>query len=82
MCTLLRNKTIENKPSPILENEVEIDEVYVVSGHKGNSEAVKKNRQPRCRRLKGKRGRGTAAADKVPVLGMIQRDWSSCIKDA
>ena len=42
MCNTLRSKTVELKPSPILENEVEIDEVYIVSGHKGNSEAVKK----------------------------------------
>jgi transposase-like protein len=42
MCNTLRSKTVELKPSPILENEVEIDEVYIVSGHKGNSQAVKK----------------------------------------
>ena len=43
MCTELRSKTVELKQSPALEGEVEIDEVYVVSGHKGNSQAVKKN---------------------------------------
>jgi transposase-like protein len=42
MCNTLRSKTVELKPSPILENEVEIDEVYIISGHKGNSQAVKK----------------------------------------
>jgi len=30
-------------------------------------------REPRRRRVKGKRGRGTAASDKPPILGMIQR---------
>lgn len=58
----------------ILEGEVEIDEVYIVAGHKGNSAAVAaKGREGRRRRLKGAPGRGTAATDKPPVLGMIQR---------
>ncbi|MFZ2449191.1 MAG: DDE transposase, partial [Methylovulum miyakonense] len=29
-------------------------------------------RKPRCRRLQGARGRGTAATEKPPVFGMIQ----------
>jgi transposase-like protein len=48
--------------------------VYVVAGHKGQSEMVKKsNREGRRRRLKGKRGRGTAATEKPPIFGMVQR---------
>ncbi|WP_300988985.1 IS1595 family transposase [Thiocapsa sp.] len=36
---------IESKQSlPVLDGEVEADEVYVVAGHKGNPEAVKKKR--------------------------------------
>jgi transposase-like protein len=47
---------------------VECDEVYSVSGHKGFPEKVKEaKRSPRCRRLKGSRGRGTLAADKPPI---------------
>lgn len=42
MTSILRNKTFEKKPEVILSGEVECDEVYVVSGHKGNPEAVKK----------------------------------------
>lgn len=53
---------------------MECDEVYIVAGHKGQPSAVAAaGRAPRCRRLKGARGRGTAATDKPPVLGMIAR---------
>lgn len=63
----------QKKPA-VLSEEVEFDEVYVVAGHKGQPEMVKKsNREGRRRRLKGKRGRGTAASDKPPILGMVQR---------
>ena len=34
---------------------------------------LKKGRAARKRRLKGPRGRGTAATDKPPIFGMIQR---------
>ncbi|HLA44229.1 MAG TPA: IS1595 family transposase [Aggregatilineales bacterium] len=65
---LLRKKTVQ------LRDEVEFDEVYVVAGHKGQPDKVqKKGRQGRRRRLKGQRGRGTAANEKPPILGMIQR---------
>lgn len=61
-------KTVE------LRDEVEFDEVYVVAGHKGQPDNVrKKGRQGRRRRLKGQRGRGTAANEKPPIFGMIQR---------
>jgi transposase-like protein len=58
----------------VLVGEIECDEVYVVAGHKGNPEAVaKKGRPGRRRRLKGKRGRGTLADEKPPILGILQR---------
>ncbi len=54
---------------------VEIDELYVVAGHKGQPKKVaQKGRKARRRRLKGKRGRGTKENEKPPVLGMMQRD--------
>ncbi len=57
-----------------LSGEVECDEVYGVAGHKGHPEIVAQQGRPgRRRRLKGKRGRGTLAAEKPPILGMIQR---------
>lgn len=53
---------------------MESDEVYIVAGHKGQPDEVRKaEREPRCRRLKGAPGRGTAATDKPPVLGLIAR---------
>ena len=42
MTTQLREGVQENKPEPSLSGEVECDEVYVVAGHKGNPDAVKK----------------------------------------
>lgn len=57
-----------------LSGQVELDEVYVVAGHKGQpAEVEAAGRPPRRRRLKGARGRGTAAKDKPPILGMIER---------
>jgi transposase-like protein len=74
MTSLLGEGVYEKKPKVTLSGEVEIDELYVIAGHKGNPEAVKKKRRKGSRRrLKGKRGRGTAQDDKPPILGMIQR---------
>jgi len=42
MVQLLRQGVVDRRPVVALEGEVEIDEVYVVAGHKGNPEAVKK----------------------------------------
>ena len=54
--------------------EVECDELYLVAGHKGQPEKVRKaGRKARCRRLKGARGRGTLATEKPPIFGLIQR---------
>lgn len=42
MAQVLRSGVVENKPQTPLSGEVECDEVYVVAGHKGHPEAVKK----------------------------------------
>jgi hypothetical protein len=42
MASILRSGVVEKKPEIKLSGEVECDEVYVVAGHKGNPEAVKK----------------------------------------
>jgi transposase-like protein len=42
MTTQLRKGVTQKRPEVCLEGEVECDEVYVVAGHKGNPEAVKK----------------------------------------
>ena len=58
----------------VLSGEVESDECYQVAGQKGQPSKVKqRNRKPRRRKLKGKRGRGTSADEKNPILGLVQR---------
>jgi transposase-like protein len=42
MTTLLREGVVRRKPEVELSGEVECDEVYVVAGHKGHPEAVRK----------------------------------------
>ena len=41
-----RKGIVERRPPVVLEGEVECDEVYVVAGHKGHPEAVKKKAGP------------------------------------
>jgi transposase-like protein len=64
-----------------LSGKVEADEVYITAGHKGHPAIVaSENRKGRRRKLKGKRGRGTLAEEKPPVLGMIQRNGEVAIQ--
>ena len=42
MTQQLRSGIVDKKPEIILKGEVECDEVYVVAGHKGQPDAVKK----------------------------------------
>ena len=46
MTTHLRQGLVAKAPPVVLSGEVEIDEVYVNAGHKGNPAAVKKNAAP------------------------------------
>jgi transposase-like protein len=46
MIQRLRQGIVERRPPVVLEGEVECDEVYVVAGHKGHPEAVKKREAP------------------------------------
>jgi len=65
---------VVKKPIPQLNEEVEVDEIYVVAGHKGHPEVVaQKGREGRKRRLKGRRGRGTMEGEKPPIVGFVQR---------
>jgi transposase-like protein len=43
MTTTLRNGIVAQEPNVVLEGTVECDEVYVVAGHKGHPDSVKKN---------------------------------------
>ena len=64
-----------------MSGEVEADEVYVVAGHKGHPEIVRKlGRNGRPRRLKGARGRGTLDKEKPPIFGLLQRDGDVVIQ--
>jgi len=64
-----------------LSNEVECDEAYVIAGHKGQPEVVKKKgRKGRRRRLRGKCGRGTVEKERPPVFGMMQRGGQVVLK--
>ena len=67
MTEQLRSGLVAKIPSVTLDGEVEVDEVYIVAGHKGNPAAVaKKSRPGRRRRLKGAPGRGTLEKEKPP----------------
>jgi len=46
MAEVLRTGIVEKKPAAVLSGEVECDEDYVVAGHKGQPEAVKKRDGP------------------------------------
>ena len=74
MTAQLRTGIVVKKPEVRLTGEVECDEMYLITGHKGQPEVVKsKGRKGRRRRLKAKPGRGTLAKEKPPIFGMIQR---------
>src|SRR4051812_28683795 len=70
----LRHGLVSRAPAAQLHGEVEVDEVYIVAGHKGQpAEVEKKGRPGRRRRLQSAPGRGTLAKDKPPILGLIAR---------
>ncbi len=81
MTSQLRQGIVNKKEPVLLEGEVEFDEVYVVAGHKGQPDEVKKKgRKGRRNRIKGSRGRGTLEKEKPPIFGMIQRGGEVAIK--
>ena len=81
MTTCLREGVTDRKPETVLKGEVESDEIYIVAGHKGHAESVKKKgREGRRNRLKGARGRGTLEKEKPPVIGLIERGGDVVIR--
>lgn len=62
------------------EKEVEIDEMDLLSGHKGQSEEIKKPKKTQKRCLKGGRGRSASKSEKLLVLGMVQRDGQMVLR--
>ena len=75
-----REGFVERKPEVTLSSEVECDEVYVVAGHKGHPEAVRKRAARPEEAAKGAPGRGTLAKEKPPIFGMIQRSGEVMIR--
>ena len=74
-------KALSSKKPAHLSGEIEADEVYIVAGHKGHPEIVAQlGREGRCRRLKGKRGRGPLADEKPPILSLLQRTGEVVIR--
>jgi hypothetical protein len=73
MTTALREGVVLRKPEVTLSGEVECDQVYVVAGHKGHPEAVRKRATRPAEAPEGAPGRGTLAKEKPPIFGMIQR---------
>ena len=71
MTGTLRGDVTVKKPKAKLKREAEIDEVYIVACHKGNPEAVKKDRKGRCNRLKGARGRDTLPSPCIVILNQV-----------
>ncbi len=70
----------KKKHSIQLSGEVEADECYIVAGQKGQPRKVEqRGRVGRRRRLSGKRGRGTSADEKNPVLALVERGGSLCL---
>lgn len=70
MVRRLRENLYLTASSVSLKGVVELDEVYVTAGLKGKKCL---RRRPRIRGLK-RRGRGTYAVDKPPILGVVERD--------
>lgn len=76
MCTAIRDTIFARQMArPItLCGAVEVDEVYLVAGHKGYPGIVEaEGRAGRRRKLRGARGRGTLAKECPPVVGLVER---------
>ena len=81
MTIRIRTEIMKKTPEIILDGTIEIDEAYVVAGHKGNPDVVSGlGRRGRRNRLKGARGRGTLAREKPPVFGMLKRGGCAVIR--
>lgn len=81
MTSQLRSGIVQKKPEVVLDEEVEMDEVYIVAGFKGQPDKVaQKQRKGRRRRLKGNPGRGTLEKEKPPIIGILKRGGEVIIK--
>ena len=62
----------QQRPQEPLTGEVEVDELYHISGYKGHPNGLNPPRPPRRRRLK-RRGRGSWEKDKPPIVVLVKR---------
>jgi transposase-like protein len=69
MVAQLREGIVERKPEEVLSGEVECDEVYVVAGHKGHPEAVKKRAASPSATVEGRTRAWDAGEGKAARLG-------------
>jgi len=70
----LQAQGLANRLAAELSNEaVEVDEVYQNSGHKGPADDDDDQSPPRSRANK-RRGRGTKATDRPPIVGLVGRE--------
>jgi transposase-like protein len=69
MTRQLRSGMVSKRPAVVLEGEVECDEVYVVAGHKGQPEAVKKGRKGRRKPVKRRSWTRHAGQGKAADIG-------------
>ncbi len=70
----LQEQGLVNRLATELTDEaVEVDEVYQNSGHKGPADDDDEQNPPRSRANK-RRGRGTMATDRPPIVGLVGRE--------
>jgi 4-hydroxy-3-methylbut-2-enyl diphosphate reductase IspH len=78
MTMQLREGIVVKKPVQ-LKGEIETDEVYITTGHKGHPELVARlGRKGRRRKLRGKRRRGMLAEEKRQDFASLAVNYS-CI---
>lgn len=70
MTRTLRGGLLARQDPGPLTGPVEVDEVYITAGHKGQPAVVQaEGRTGRRRRRRGRRGRGTLTQELAPVVG-------------
>ena len=82
MTQQLREAVCEKSPDIVLEGEVECDEVYVVTGHKGNPNAVKKRPQRTSKPFKGRTRQRHAGKGKASNFRYDSAWRTGCDTDA
>ena len=81
MCDKLRRKVFEERPAVQLSGEVELDEVYVVAGHKGHPDALKKGTNRAATALKGGQRKGHTGERETAHSGYDRTRWGCGYSD-